>query len=133
MDTKVFLTEEERVTNRKIAAQNDLFRKAIANQSCAIAAATQGIAGRRFITPGVAAQVPENFHRLVWSAVANFSFFTEDNDPYEDHTFGAFEIEGVRLFWKIDLYDTAYRYGSDDPANPKCTRRVLTVMLRSEY
>ncbi|MGB3245607.1 MAG: DUF3768 domain-containing protein, partial [Sulfitobacter sp.] len=55
------------------------------------------------------------------------------NDPYGDHTFGAFETAGEKLFWKIDLYDTTYHYGSEDPANPKATRRALTIMLRSEY
>ena len=37
------------------------------------------------------------------------------------------------VFWKIDAYDRALQSGSEDPANPAVTRRVLTIMLASEY
>ena len=59
--------------------------------------------------------------------------FCEDNDPYGEHDFGAFEVEGEKLFWKIDYYDKALEHGSEDPADPTRTTRVLTVMLASEY
>ncbi len=42
-------------------------------------------------------------------------------------------LEGTKLFWKIDYYDAALCYGSADPADPRETRRVLTVMLAEEY
>jgi len=38
-----------------------------------------------------------------------------------------------RIFWKIDLYDTDYAMGSDDPTNLAVTRRVLTILHASEY
>lgn len=65
--------------------------------------------------------------------VATFNRFTEDNDPYNEHDFGSFEWQGEKLFWKFDYYDKAFEYGSEDPANPDITKRVLTVMLASEY
>ncbi|WP_319312356.1 DUF3768 domain-containing protein [Shinella sp.] len=63
-----------------------------------------------------------------------FDCFTPNNDPYGEHDFGGFtDPEAGRVFWKIDYYDTDYRYGSDNPADPTVTRHVLTVMLASEY
>lgn len=67
------------------------------------------------------------------AAVTAFSDFNEDNDPHGERDFGAFEIEGRRLFWKIDYYDRAIVMASPDPADPAVTRRVLTLMLAEEY
>ena len=66
-------------------------------------------------------------------AIAAFSDFTEDNDPHGEHDFGAIEVAGQLLFWKIDYYDPELERHSDDPAEPAVTRRVLTVMLACEY
>ena len=65
--------------------------------------------------------------------IAEFDAFTPDNDPYGDHGFGTVEVMGEKLFWKIDLYDRALKYGSDDPADPVQTHRVLTILFPSEY
>jgi hypothetical protein len=42
-------------------------------------------------------------------------------------------VEGERLFFKIDYYDSTLTMGSSDPADPAVTCRVMTVMLASEY
>ncbi|PPQ35568.1 Protein of unknown function [Rhodoblastus acidophilus] len=65
--------------------------------------------------------------------VMTFDAFTEDNDPYQEHNFGAFEYDGEKIFWRIDYYDLACEYGSDDPSDPAQTTRVMTIMLASEY
>jgi len=66
-------------------------------------------------------------------AVAKFNPFDGNNDPYGEHDFGALEVEGERLFWKIDYYDRNLSAHSPDPADPSVTTRVLTIMLAQEY
>lgn len=111
-----------------IAAQNDAFRTS-GNQD-------RDIQGQIVMTQGVATLAPV-VKTILTQRLLAFDDFTEDNDPYGDHTFGciAFSVSGSehRFFWKIDLYDAAYEYGSDDAANPEVTRRVLTLMLPCEY
>ena len=65
--------------------------------------------------------------------VQAFETFTEENDPYGTHEFGSFEFQGTTCIWKIDLYDTDLQYGSPDPTDLSQTRRVLTILLASEY
>jgi hypothetical protein len=84
------------------------------------------------VTSAVQAKGPI-FVLAATSAVRAFDAFTTDNDPHGEHDFGAFVISGERLFWKIDYYDKDLRFGSEDPADPTVTRRVLTVMMASDY
>ncbi len=65
--------------------------------------------------------------------VSEYDTFNEDNDPYGEHDFGALMYGGRKYFWKIDYYDNRMKRHSDNPANVKCTKRVLTVMLAEEY
>ena len=71
--------------------------------------------------------------RLILQEIQNFSNFEEANDPYREHDFGCVMIEGHKIFWKIDYYDHSLTCGSEDPADPNATHRVLTVMLANEY
>lgn len=64
--------------------------------------------------------------------VVTFDSFTEGNDPYGEHDCAVFEIEGVKVMWKIDYYDISREGGSPDPSDPEVTERVITVMLASE-
>jgi hypothetical protein len=65
--------------------------------------------------------------------VKDFNDFTEGNDPHKEHDFGIIEFQCGKYFWKIDYYDTNYKYESEDPANSAITRWVLTIMHSSEY
>jgi len=56
-----------------------------------------------------------------------------DNDPFDEYDFGTVECEGHLLFWKIDYYDLDFSYHSPDPADDNVTKRILTIMLASEY
>ena len=59
--------------------------------------------------------------------------FDEDNDPHGERDFGDLDWRGISLLWKIDYYDIDMLYASSDPADAAVTKRVLTVMLASEY
>jgi len=65
--------------------------------------------------------------------VQRYSEFTPDNDPYSERDFDAFDHAGVRFFWKIDYFDRSLTFGSEDPADPARTTRVLTLMKAEEY
>lgn len=67
------------------------------------------------------------------SKVRLFNNFNENNDPYGEHDFGAFNYGGRKIFFKIDNYDREFLYLSPDVTNPKLTNKVLTVMLAEEY
>jgi hypothetical protein len=70
-------------------------------------------------------------HFALTQAIHDFTAFDEDNDPYGEHDFGALNLEGERILWKIDYYDQSLGYWCD-PLDPKC-RRVMTVMLAEDY
>lgn len=88
--------------------------------------------GRVVLTAGVAA-LSEDTRAAVFAAVRAFDRFDAGNDPHEEHDFGAVTVGGVRMFWKIDAYDRAFRFASPGPADPAVTTRVLTIMLAEEY
>lgn len=69
----------------------------------------------------------------VYAKVQTFDDFNEDNDPHQEHDFGSFKFAGEKCFWKIDYYDPSMEAGSENPADPLQTTRVLTIMLASEY
>ena len=90
------------------------------------------VGGTVVITVGVEA-LPSNQRRSILAKVRAFDAFTEDNDPHEEHDFGAIDEGGVRCFWKIDYYDREMEMLSPDPADPAVTTRVLTIMRADEY
>ncbi len=94
---------------------------------------TTFLTGRVFITQGIEA-LPAEMRADIIAKVQSFDQFTEDNDPYGEHDFGAFEHPGAgRIFWKIDYFDKAMSAGSENPADPSKTCRVLTIMLAGEW
>ena len=94
--------------------------------------AAMGVAGRLFQTEGINA-LPAAEQSAIRQQVETFTDFTTHNDPHGERDFGAFEHNGTRIFWKIDYYAPNMEHGSENPADPTQTVRVLTIMLASEY
>lgn len=94
--------------------------------------ASQPMAGQLFITAGIAGLGREAVKSII-EAVRDFNDFSKNNDPYHEHDFGSLNYGPHRIVWKIDYYDLALEYGSDDPSDPTITKRILTVMLAEEY
>ena len=115
---------EENARAVLIAEQNDRFRKRLG--------LCPGISGRIMHTQGVAHLGRAVIEQLLAALVA-FEDFSEDNDPFGQHDFGIIILDGVSVYWKIDLYDASYEFGSETPEDPEVTRRVLTLLLPSEY
>jgi Protein of unknown function (DUF3768) len=111
---------EKHSQTQHIAMLNDMMRQA------------PGLYGEWMQTQGIEA-LPMQVQSKIRETIETFDTFTEDNDPWGEHDFGSFVIEGHRINWKIDYYDTALERHSPDPADPTVTRRVLLVMLASEY
>lgn len=57
--------------------------------------------------------------------------FGDDDGPERD--FGTIDFRGNRVLFKIDYFDLDLHYGSEDPADASITRRVMTIMLASDY
>ena len=102
-----------------IATLNDKFRRSFIN-------------GEVLLSAGITAMDAEDKANIV-SLVQNFNDFNEDNDPYGEHDFGAFDYKDEKILWKIDYYDLNHKYMSEDPSNPDITNRVLTIMTVYEY
>lgn len=88
--------------------------------------------GHAVLTTGIAALGPEAVARIV-KTIAVYDDFCHANDPYDEHDFGALEVDGKTIFFKIDYYVKNLTYHSPDPADPSVTERVITVMLAEEY
>jgi len=88
--------------------------------------------GKVLITRGIQALGHQAVVNIL-AAVAAFSDFTPDNDPYAEHDCAVMNVGDHRIIWKIDYYDTDLSFASDDPANSAVTIRVLTIMLADEW
>jgi hypothetical protein len=111
------ITDATRV--ERVRALNDSFRRTL-------------MGGRVLMTSGIQALGSEQIAGLLMK-LRTFDAFDEGNDPHGEHDFGSFEHARERIFWKLDYYDPTLSHGSEDPADPSKTVRVLTIMLAEEY
>jgi hypothetical protein len=126
----------QRERTARIARLNDRARQAM------------GLACTAFATVGFRS-LPDADQSRVRELIETYDAFDEDSDPHGERDFGAVyqladgrwtterprtgDDERERVFWKLDYYDRDLQFGSEDPANPAVTRRVLTIMLSDEY
>jgi hypothetical protein len=115
------MEQKENTTNRtsRIRALNDALR-------------CSGKGGMIVVTNGIAQLTPDTGH-AIYKAVAEFTAFNTDNDPYGEGDCASLEVMGQRVIFKIDYYDRQRQAHSPDAANPAVTCRVLTIVLADEY
>lgn len=114
-----------------IAEKNDKLRKSFAIFGSYIGLVSD-IGAQIMITSGIDSLHP-TVRTKILEAVQAFSDFPKGDDPYGEHDFGKVVVLGIKVYFKIDYYDQKLEYGSPDPTDDKVTRRVLTIMLASEY
>jgi hypothetical protein len=115
------MSESDTKARDRIRELNDSFRKTFdPTLGCAV------------LTVGVHS-LPSDVRAMAIQKASTFDAFTEENDPNGEHDFGNFELAGQKFYFKIDYYDLKLEFGSEDPADPNKTRRVLTLMLAEEY
>ena len=110
---------EQKIQAAQIRMLNDILRQTF-------------IGGIIKVNPSIEALGKEALQSIV-SDIRRFSEFNEDNDPWHEHDFGIVCWKNERIFWKIDYFDKDLLYGSEDPANPNITTRVLTIYLAGEH
>ena len=111
--------EQNAQNTAKIARLNDALRQ-------------HGRGGEIFATAGFQA-LAGTMQQTIIHQIRMFDTWTEDNDPWGEHDFGAVEQGNVKVFWKIVYYDNDSEFHSEDPSDPTVTRRVMTIMLADEY
>jgi hypothetical protein len=115
---------DEKEKTSRIRELNDTFRKVLS----VLPGSTPN---KVVLTRGVASLGPDRMLEI-FQRVREFNDFTEDNDPHGEHDFGSFVLGDQAINWKIDYYDSAMEYGSEEPWNAAKTVRVLTIMLVEE-
>lgn len=105
----------------QIAILNDALRTSF-NPAC----------GRIVMTSGFAS-MPAEIKDKVLRQIAEFTDFTRDNDPHGEHDFISVGIEDQKFFAKIDYFDLTLSCGSENPADPAVTIRVMTIMRAEDY
>lgn len=130
MTTTTTLPEQGTDAHRDLVAlQNDQFRRwhCLGERKPGIF-----VPGRSVWTAAFEAE-PDEFKQAAVRAIGAFTAFTPENDPDGFHDYGSATVQGRAVWFKIDLYDRDYRYGSDDPADLTKTARVLTVLFPSDW
>jgi len=69
----------------------------------------------------------------ILDALAAYDAFDEGDDPYQEHDFGSIEVNGEKMFWKIDYFGVDRLHLTEDATDPAKTVRLLQVMYARDY
>ncbi len=119
-ETQLLWSKPDQPPQGRIRELNDCFRCEGKGRGSVMVTSGVQAAGAAFVIAAV-------------NAIRSFDDFSDDNDPWGEHDFGAVDVDGQKVFWKIEYYDPSLQAGSENPANEACTHRVLTIMLASEH
>jgi hypothetical protein len=114
--------------SEKVAKLNDAFRQELDNPFVAVNPRNQVTT-----TQGIWDCFDNEEIGSIFQDIRKFDNFNNENNPYKERDFGSLKRKGRTIFWKIDYYDNDLKYHSPDNTDPEQTKRVLTVMLASEY
>ena len=89
--------------------------------------------GGRVMKSSAVAGLPAEKQGELFRLVRDFNDFNPENDPYQEHDFGAMSLDNTTWYFKIDYYDVDERFGADDPSEGSRTKRVMTIMHCSEF
>ena len=117
------MSQTELTQPQKIAHLNDMFRKNLPFYS---------LMGQVVTTSSISL-LPQNDKNRIYKRVMEYKDFNEKVDPHGERDFGTFKQNADTIFWKIDYYDKNMKYGSENPADTKTTKRILTIMYDYEY
>ena len=113
-------TEGNEADVAKIRELNDRLRK-LGDRSLGTVVATIGVQALEF-----------HEQQALFQLIRNFDDFNEGLDPYGEHQAGEVEYKSVKYWFWFDYFDANYEYGSENPADPKQCKRVMTIMLPHE-
>ena len=88
--------------------------------------------GRVLLTSSVAELAPA-MKSAALVAMAACSDFNDDNDPRSEHDFGRFELGHYTFTWQITYYDADLAGESEDPSDPRVTKRVLVLGFPADW
>lgn len=103
----------------RLRALNDLFR--------------QTLGGGYAFLPEVLAVQGEDYVDHLLELVGALDSFDDAADPAGVHDFGLFEDEDEPFAWAIDCYAPDLKGESSDPADPRVTIRVLTIIRAERF
>jgi hypothetical protein len=89
--------------------------------------------GGKVVITAAVAQLDDSTRRKILNAARTFNEFNRHNDPHGEHDCFFFQVDGERYFAKLDYYDLSMEYGSENPADPSVTTRVLTIGDAASY
>ncbi len=87
----------------------------------------------RVIAVGSLVQADETLRNKVVAVMREFKDFNDDNDPYGEHDFGAFEVDGEQFMFKIDYFALDEETASEHPEDQASTMRICSVFFARDY